>query len=53
MEFADIVTLLANAGGTPEFTLEGMWNQMGILAKIVMIMLLLMFVFGSKYFLFF
>ena len=45
MEFAEIITLLANTGG-PEFTLQVMWEQMGILAKIVMIMLLLMFVFS-------
>ncbi len=41
MEFAEITTLLANAG--TDFSLEGMWAQMGILAKIVMILLLLMF----------
>jgi biopolymer transport protein ExbB len=45
MEFAEIVTLLANSGA-PDFSLGGMWEQMGILAKIVMIMLGLMFLYA-------
>ncbi|HEY0134445.1 MAG TPA: flagellar motor protein MotA, partial [Nannocystis sp.] len=39
MEFS---TLLANTGGT-DFSLAGMWAQMGIIAKFVMVLLLLMF----------
>jgi len=41
MEFMDFSTLLANAGA--DFSLQGMWEQMGIIAKFVMVLLLLMF----------
>ncbi len=41
MEFLDFSTLLANAGA--DFSLTGMWEQMGIIAKFVMVLLLLMF----------
>ncbi len=41
MEFTEITTLLANSGA--DFSLAGMWEQMGIIAKAVMILLLLMF----------
>jgi biopolymer transport protein ExbB/TolQ len=41
MEFMDFSTLLANAGA--DFSLAGMWEQMGIIAKFVMVLLLLMF----------
>lgn len=41
MKFVEFTTLLANT--TPEFTLSGMWEQMGIIAKLVMVLLLLMF----------
>ena len=41
MEFMDFSTLLANAGA--DFSLQGMWEQMGIIAKLVMVLLLLMF----------
>ncbi|MBA3545533.1 MAG: MotA/TolQ/ExbB proton channel family protein [Nannocystis sp.] len=37
----DFSTLLANAGA--DFSLQGMWEQMGIIAKFVMVLLLLMF----------
>jgi len=42
MELMDITTLLANSGGT-DFSLAGMWEQMGIFAKIILVLLLLMF----------
>jgi biopolymer transport protein ExbB/TolQ len=42
MELMDITTLLANAGGT-DFSLAGMWEQMGIFAKVILVLLLLMF----------
>ncbi|MFY0532020.1 hypothetical protein [Nannocystis pusilla] len=38
----DITTLLANTGGT-DFSLAGMWEQMGIFAKVILVLLLLMF----------
>ncbi len=41
MELMDFSTLLANAGA--DFSLQGMWEQMGIIAKFVMVLLLLMF----------
>ncbi|HRI07938.1 MAG TPA: MotA/TolQ/ExbB proton channel family protein [Nannocystaceae bacterium] len=41
MEFTEISTILANAGA--DFTLAGMWEQMGVVAKAVMVLLLLMF----------
>lgn len=42
MELMDITTLLANTGGT-DFSLAGMWEQMGIFAKVILVLLLLMF----------
>lgn len=42
MELMEFSTLLANTGGT-DFSLAGMWAQMGIIAKLVMILLMLMF----------
>jgi biopolymer transport protein ExbB/TolQ len=42
MELMEFSTLLANTGGT-DFSLAGMWEQMGIIAKFVMVLLLLMF----------
>lgn len=42
MELIDITTLLANTGGT-DFSLAGMWEQMGIFAKAILVLLLLMF----------
>ena len=41
MELMEFSTLLANAGA--DFSLAGMWAQMGIIAKFVMVLLLLMF----------
>ena len=41
MELLEFSTLLANAGA--DFSLAGMWEQMGIIAKFVMVLLLLMF----------
>jgi len=41
MEFMEIPTILANAGA--DFSLAGMWEQMGVVAKAVMVLLLLMF----------
>ncbi len=41
MELMEFSTLLANAGA--DFSLAGMWEQMGIIAKFVMVLLLLMF----------
>jgi len=42
MELMDITTLLANTGGA-DFSLAGMWEQMSIFAKIILVLLLLMF----------
>lgn len=42
MELMDITTLLANTGGT-DFSLAGMWEQMGIFAKVILVLLMLMF----------
>jgi len=42
MELMEFSTLLANTGGA-DFSLAGMWEQMGIIAKLVMVLLLLMF----------
>ena len=42
MELMEFSTLLVNTGGT-DFTRAGMWEQMGIIAKFVMVLLLLMF----------
>jgi len=42
MELMEFSTLLANTGGA-DFSLAGMWQQMGIIAKLVMVLLLLMF----------
>jgi biopolymer transport protein ExbB/TolQ len=41
MELLEFSTLLANAGA--DFSLAGMWEQMGIIAKFVMVLLMLMF----------
>ena len=41
MELMEFSTLLANTG--TDFSLAGMWEQMGIIAKFVMVLLMLMF----------
>ena len=39
MELMDITTLLANTGGA-DVPLAGMWEQMSIFAKIILVLLL-------------